>query len=105
MAGRTENRLGGIYEELKSKSQLAGCKDEIALDRLLLELGKKYRLEYRSSDYMVEEEKYGRLRGMYRKDKDLLASLMTSLQGRQRGDGLGKVELLRQYNQDVRTMR
>jgi hypothetical protein len=45
------------------------------------------------------------LKAKCKKDKEFLASVMTSLQGTNKHTGIGGMAILKQYNQDVRAMR
>jgi hypothetical protein len=67
-------------------------------------MAKKYELEYRSDEYLKHEKHFNQLKDKCRRDKQYLNEVMRSLQDYHRGTG-SQAGVLRQYNQDVRTVR
>ena len=72
-----------------------------------MKISKKYELQYRPERYVKYENIYKEFRDKYRKDKQLLVSVMNSLQSSKvyTPGGVGSATILKQYNQDVRLMR
>ena len=90
---------------LKLQGEIYRCRDEHEIDQKLIKMAKEHGLEYRTEKYLKYEQLYKELKEKYKKDKEFLASVMTSLQSYKGGNGIGSQAMLKQYNQDVRAMR
>ncbi len=93
------------YNLLKVQKEIHQCSDAKTVDLKLTQLAKNYSLEYRTDQYLRYEKHYNQIKSKYKRDKEFLASVMNSLQGPHKMSGTGGVQVLRQYNQDVRLMR
>ncbi len=93
------------YSLLKVQAQLGRCSGEEAVELALHKLAEEHSLEYRSDRFLAAEKQYLAVKARFRKDKEFLASVMTSLQQPHRTRGVGGAALLKQYNNDVRAMR